>query len=82
MTISRRGLIAGLALAGAAVPAVWYGHQKLTHDLEDDVVTPGEASVELADIAGQQLANQLRGIWDIHFSGVDGGLPGLPLDGV
>lgn len=82
MTISRRGLIAGLALAGAAVPAVWYGHQNLTHDPEDDIVTPGEASVELADSAGQQLANQLRGIWDIRFTGADGGLPGLPREGV
>ncbi|MHA6196359.1 pyoverdine maturation tyrosinase PvdP [Pseudomonas wadenswilerensis] len=82
MTISRRGFIAGLAVTGAAVPAVYYAHQKLTHDPEDDIVTPGEASVELADIAGQQLGNQLRGIWDIRFTGADGGLPGLPREGV
>ncbi|WP_095157075.1 PvdJ/PvdD/PvdP-like protein [Pseudomonas sp. Irchel 3E13] len=81
MTISRRGFIAGLALTSAAVPAVYYGHRKLTHDPEDDIVTPGEASVELADIAGQQLANQLRGVWDIRFTGADGGLPGLPREG-
>ncbi|WP_075802528.1 pyoverdine maturation tyrosinase PvdP [Pseudomonas putida] len=82
MTISRRGFLAGLAVTGAAVPAVYYAHQKLTHDPEDDIVTPGEASVELADIAGQQLGNQLRGVWDIRFTGADGGLPGLPRDGI
>ena len=82
MTISRRGFLAGLAVTGAAVPAVYYAHQKLTHDPEDDIVTPGEASVELADIAGQQLANQLRGVWDIRFTGADAGLPGQPREGV
>ncbi|MDD0974082.1 PvdJ/PvdD/PvdP-like protein [Pseudomonas fontis] len=82
MTISRRGFIAGLALTGAAVPAVYYGHRQLTHDPEDDIVTPGEASVELADIAGQQLANQLRGVWDVRFQGADAGLQGLPREGV
>jgi len=82
MTISRRGFLAGLAVTGAAVPAVYYAHKKLTHDPEDDIVTPGEASVELADSAGQQLANQLRGVWDIRFTGADGGLPGLPREGI
>ena len=82
MTISRRGFIAGLALTGAAVPTAWYAHRKLTHDPQDDIVTPGEASVELADTAGQRLANQLRGVWDIRFTGVDGGLPGQPREGL
>lgn len=81
MTISRRGFIAGLALTGAAVPAVYYGHKKLTHDPEDDIVTPGEASVELADIAGQQLANQLRGVWDVRFTGTAGGVQGVAPEG-
>ncbi|MFO2465911.1 PvdJ/PvdD/PvdP-like protein [Pseudomonas sp. 15FMM2] len=80
MTISRRGFIAGLALTGAAVPAAYYAHRHLTR--EEEPVTPGEASVELADTTGQQLANRLRGIWDIRFEGRDAGLDGLPLQGL
>ncbi|MFL6609912.1 MAG: twin-arginine translocation signal domain-containing protein, partial [Pseudomonas sp.] len=30
MTISRRWFMVGLALTGAAVPAVYYGHRELT----------------------------------------------------
>lgn len=82
MTISRRGFIAGLAVAGAAAPAAYYAHKRLTHDPEDDIVTPGEASVELADAAGQQLADQLRGIWDLRFHGSQAGLAGLPQQGL
>ncbi|MFB4393667.1 MULTISPECIES: twin-arginine translocation signal domain-containing protein [unclassified Pseudomonas] len=82
MSISRRGFIAGLAVAGAAGTAAYYTHKELTHDPEDDVVTPGEASVELADYAGQVLADNLRGVWDIRFEGKDAGLEGLPLEGV
>lgn len=82
MTISRRGFIAGLALTGAAVPAVYYTHRKLTHNREYDEVTPGEASVELADTAHRGLASQLRGVWDVGFEGQDAGLDGLPLQGV
>lgn len=82
MSISRRGFIAGLAVAGAAGTAAYYAHKELTHDPEDDVVTPGEASVELADYSGQVLADLLRGVWDIRFEGADGGLEGLPRQGV
>ena len=76
MTISRRWFIAGLAITGAAAPAAFYGHRELTRVAEP--ITPGEATVELADTAGQQLADQLRGLWSIRFSGTDGGLEGLP----
>ncbi|KJK15832.1 twin-arginine translocation signal domain-containing protein [Pseudomonas sp. 2(2015)] len=82
MTISRRGFIAGLAVAGATVPAAYYAHKQLTHDPQDDIVTPGEASVELADAAGQHLADQLRGVWDLRLSGADGELAGLPVEGL
>ncbi|MDW9406038.1 twin-arginine translocation signal domain-containing protein, partial [Pseudomonas soli] len=82
MTISRRGFIAGLAVAGATGTAAYYAHKQLTHDPEDDIVTPGEASVELADYAGQVLADQLRGVWDIRFEGAERGLDGLPQQGV
>ena len=78
MTISRRGFIAGLAITGAAAPAAFYGHRELTR--VDEPVTPGEATVDLADTAGQQLADQLRGLWTIRFNGRDAGLDGLPSD--
>ena len=78
MTISRRWFIAGLALTGAAAPAAYFGHREGTR--VDEPITPGEATVDLADTAGQQLANQLRGIWNLRFSGADAGLEGLPAD--
>ena len=78
MTISRRGFIAGLAITGAVAPAAFYGHRELTR--VDDPITPGEATVDLADTAGQQLADQLRGVWTIRFDGRDAGLEGLPAD--
>ncbi len=73
--------MAGLALTGAAVPAALYVHRELTRE-EELPVTPGEASVELADTAGQRLADQLRGVWNIRFEGADAGLEGLPLQGL
>jgi len=75
MTISRRGFIAGLALTGAGVPAAYFAHRELTRP--DEPVTPGEASVDLPDVAGQHLANSLRGIWTLTFWGRDAGLEGL-----
>ncbi len=78
MTISRRWFIAGLAITGAAAPAAYFGHRELTR--VDEPITSGEATVDLADTAGQQLANQLRGLWTIRFGGADAGLEGLPAD--
>ena len=72
--------MAGLALTGVAVPAAYYAHRELTRDKEP--VTPGEATVDLLDTAGQRLANNLRGIWSLRFEGRDAGLEGLPLDGL
>ena len=80
MTISRRGFIAGLALTGAAVPAAFYAHREWTR--EEFPITPGEATVDLADTAGQQLANTLRGVWSLRLEGRDAGLKGLPLQGL
>lgn len=80
MTISRRWFMAGLALTGAAVPAAYYGHREWTKP--DPTITPGEATVDLADTAGQQLADSLRGIWDIRFEGSQAGLDGLPQSGL
>ena len=76
MTISRRWFMAGMALTGAALPAAFYAHRELTR--EEFPITPGEATVDLADTAGQQLADNLRGVWDIRFSGSAAGLDGLP----
>ncbi|MGF6209758.1 PvdJ/PvdD/PvdP-like protein [Pseudomonas frederiksbergensis] len=80
MTISRRWFMAGLALTGAAVPAAFYGRREWTKP--DPTITPGEATVDLADTAGQHLANSLRGVWDVRFEGAQAGLDGLPLQGL
>ncbi|PTT91851.1 PvdJ/PvdD/PvdP-like protein, partial [Pseudomonas sp. HMWF005] len=80
MTISRRWFMAGMALTGAALPAAFYAHRELTR--EEFPVTPGEATVDLADTAGQQLADSLRGVWDIRFTGSAAGLDGLPGEGL
>lgn len=73
MTISRRGFIAGVALTGVAVPGALYAHRELTR--EEFPITPGEATVDLPDTAGQQLADTLRGIWQLEGGNV--GLEGL-----
>ncbi|AAN69793.1 MULTISPECIES: pyoverdine maturation tyrosinase PvdP [Pseudomonas] len=75
MTISRRGFIAGVALAGVTVPGALYVQRQLTR--EEFPETPGEAVVELADTATQQLGDTLRGIWRWSFKGAQAGLPGL-----
>ncbi|AXJ04245.1 PvdJ/PvdD/PvdP-like protein [Pseudomonas fluorescens] len=80
MKISRRWFMAGLALTGAAVPAAYFGHREWTKP--DPTITPGEASFDVADVAGQRLANALRGVWDIRFEGRDAGLEGLPANGL
>ncbi|MDH1550798.1 MULTISPECIES: twin-arginine translocation signal domain-containing protein [Pseudomonas] len=79
MTISRRGFIAGVALAGVAVPGAMYAqHVQRQRFDEQFPETPGEAVVELADAALQQLGDTLRGIWRFTLQGKDAGLPGLP----
>jgi hypothetical protein len=80
MTISRRGFLAGLALTGAAVPAAYYAHRELKSP--DEPITPGEASFDVPDAAGRQLADTLRGVWDIRLQGADAGLDGLPPEGL
>ncbi|MDZ5601676.1 PvdJ/PvdD/PvdP-like protein [Pseudomonas sp. RP23018S] len=79
MTLSRRGFMAVAALLGAAVPAGYYGHRELTRP-EEAPETPGEATVDLTDGAGQHLANRLRGIWSVRMHGAEAGLPGLSGD--
>lgn len=72
--------MAGLALTGAAVPAAYYGHREWTRP--DPTITPGEATFDVTDVAGQHLANTLRGVWQIRFEGHDAGIEGLPRDGL
>ncbi|CAG8871186.1 hypothetical protein PS627_04346 [Pseudomonas fluorescens] len=81
MSISRRGFIAGVALTGVAVPGAWYAHRELTRK-EGFPETPGEAVVELADTAGQHLADTLRGVWDWSLLGSEAGIEGLPGEGL
>ncbi|AZC32345.1 Pyoverdine biosynthesis related protein PvdP [Pseudomonas chlororaphis subsp. piscium] len=62
------------------MPAAIYAHRELTR--EEAPETPGEATVDLADAAGQQLADKLRGVWTLRFEGADAGLAGLPREGL
>jgi hypothetical protein len=80
MKISRRGFIAGLAVTGAAVPAVIYAHRELTRP--EFPITPGEASFDVPDAAGRHLADTLRGVWDLRLEGADAGLDGLSSEGL
>lgn len=80
MKISRRGFLAGLTVAGAAVPAVYYAHRELTRP--EFPVTPGEASFDVADAQGRQLADTLRGVWEFQLLGAEAGLDGLPMQGL
>ncbi|MFP3830559.1 twin-arginine translocation signal domain-containing protein, partial [Pseudomonas sp. SIMBA_021] len=75
MTISRRGFIAGVALTGVVVPgALGALYVQRQRDAEAFPQTPGEAVVELADTALQQLGDTLRGIWRWTLQGKDAGL--------
>jgi hypothetical protein len=80
MKISRRGFLAGLTVAGAAVPAAYYAHRELTRP--DFPVTPGEASFDVADARSRELADSLRGIWEFQLLGAEAGLDGLPVHGL
>ena len=63
------------------MPAAFYAHRELTRE-EAFPITPGEATVDLADTQGQHLANTLRGVWSLRLEGRDAGLAGLPLQGL
>lgn len=82
MRFTRRGFIAALAAAStAAVPAVLYARR--TPDYDDVLeagqrLTPDEAEVDAASATTARFADQLRGIWDLRFTGADRGLLGLP----
>lgn len=81
MRFTRRGFIAGLAVAGAAVPAVLYARRAPDYDdtLEaGQYLTPDEATVEAATAPGARFADQLRGIWDVRLTGSEQGMLGLP----
>src|SRR6218665_1202099 len=82
MRFTRRGFIAGLAVAGAAaVPAVLYARREPDYDdaLEPGQrLTPDEAEVEAASASTARFADQLRGIWDLSLTGADRGVLGLP----
>jgi hypothetical protein len=83
MTFSRRKFLVGLSAVGAVIPSVYYGQRELKQRYDEayaEVITPGEAVPEPASNEGSWLANRLRGIWDIDFTGV--GLKNLPLQGV
>lgn len=88
MKWSRRHFLLGVsavaATAGAAIPIAHFLKQPSESEPApepEEGVTPGEAVVEPATDENAMLANRLRGIWDITFTGADAELPGLPKEG-
>jgi hypothetical protein len=84
MRFSRRGFLTGLAVTGAAIPVALYTQQQLVRrdvrQREEQEITPGEASLEVARQPGVRLADHLRGIWDVEFLDPQG-FGGLPRSG-
>lgn len=69
MRLTRRSLLAGLAVTSALVPAAWFGTRKVSNFLEKHDGTPPEARVEPAERSMQRLSSRLRGIWTVNISG-------------
>ncbi|WP_265533775.1 pyoverdine maturation tyrosinase PvdP [Pseudomonas saponiphila] len=84
MRFSRRGFLTGLAVTGAAIPVAFYTQKALQRQdarlKEEQAITPGEATLELAQDPGVRLADHLRGIWDFEFLDANGP-PSLPRQG-
>ena len=80
MKISRRNILAGMALTGVLAPVGYYAARQYKAYRDKDL-TPDAPQVELADAKLQHLNGQLRGIWDVKVEGMPA-LEGLPADNV
>jgi hypothetical protein len=76
MEISRRKILAGMALTGVLAPAGYFAAKRYKAYRDKDL-TPDAPKVELADAKMQHLSSQLRGIWLLDVSGMPA-LEGLP----
>ncbi|HEX8544865.1 MAG TPA: PvdJ/PvdD/PvdP-like protein [Pseudomonas sp.] len=82
MQLTRRNVLAGLAITSALVPAGYFGSRKINGYLEQHDGTPPQARVEPAEHSIQRLSSRLRGIWTVKITGDAEGLYGLPADGL
>lgn len=80
MEISRRKILAGMALTGVLAPAGYFAAKRYKVYRDKDL-TPDAPKVEEADVGMQHLNLKLRGIWDLQVSGI-AALDGLPAEGV
>ncbi|WP_426143433.1 PvdJ/PvdD/PvdP-like protein [Pseudomonas sp. DWP3-1-2] len=82
MHLTRRSVLAGLAITGALIPASYIGGRKIHNYLERHDGTPPPARVEPAELSIQRLSSRLRGIWTLKITGDAEELHGLPADGL
>ena len=82
MQLTRRSVLAGLALSGVLAPATYFGARKINTFLENRDGTPPPARVESADLPVQRLSSQLRGIWNLTVIGPGDALSGLSAEGM
>ncbi|MBD1587033.1 PvdJ/PvdD/PvdP-like protein [Pseudomonas typographi] len=83
MKLSRRRLMAGVAVAGAGLMVpVAYKEAYQVKRWWAEGGTPNEASQELADVPMQRLANLLRGVWALEVASPTGATGGGSLQGM
>lgn len=85
MEISRRKMIAGLAMSGALLTSAYVayvGSHKVKAYMERHDGTPPQARVEPANVDIQRLASQLRGVWQLQFMGSAADLSDLMPEGL
>lgn len=82
MRLTRRSVLAGLAVTSALVPAALLGARKVNNYLVKHDGTPPEPRVEPADASIQRLSSRLRGIWTVKITGDTQANIGLPAEGL
>lgn len=82
MRLTRRNVLAGLAITSVLAPAGYFGTRKVSNFLERRDGTPPPVKVESADLAIQRLSSRLRGIWMLTITGDGQPLNGMPIDGL
>lgn len=82
MQLTRRNVLAGLAISGAMVPAAYFGTRKINSYLEKHDGTPPPVKVETAARAVQRLSGRLSGIWTLIIAGNAQAIFGLPAQGL
>ncbi|RRV10259.1 PvdJ/PvdD/PvdP-like protein [Pseudomonas sp. v388] len=82
MQLTRRSVLAGLAVTSALVPAAYFGARKVSSYLEKFDGTPPPAQVEQAGRDTRRLSGRLSGIWTLKIAGNAAAIFGLPAAGL